>query len=132
MTFNEANEREQLVFNRPYDAENYRMGGISHFDHMSVETAKKLLEKGYIDPQDTQNSSPTASEMIAFCDDGTDKWYLHGYVVSPERDDCRVTFEGAGSHVPLEPEDALSFARKFRNADELDVSPGGNAWCWYD
>lgn len=128
----QVQERELLVFSRGYDPDNYRMGGIRYFDSMSVGTAKKLLDKGYIDPDDTQNCSPTMRDMIDFCDDGTDKWYLHGYVVSPERDDCRITFEGVGSVSDLTQEEAFRFLRDFRFADELECDAGCHAYCWFD
>ena len=132
LTFEQANEREGLVFDRAYIDENYQLGGVAWFDEMSVETAKKLIEKGYIDPDDAQNNAPCAQEMVDFCDDGSGKWYLHGYVVSRDRDDSRISFEGVGSHGPITAEDALWFTKAFRYADNLNVEIGGEAYCWFD
>ena len=108
------------------------MGGIQYFECMDVDTAKKLMQLGFIDPDDAQNLSPTAQEMINFCDDGTGKWYLHGYVVGPERDDCRITFEGCGSTRPLTLEEAFEFLSTFKLADDIDCDPGSTAYCWFD
>lgn len=127
-----ANERELLVFDVPYNKKAYELGGIRRFEDMAVGTAKELLRKGYVDPCDAQNLSPTAQEMIDFCDDGSDKWYLHGYVVSPEREDCRITFEGVGSHGILTAQEALDFMSYFRYADNISADIGGSAYCWYD
>ena len=132
MDFQRAEQREQLVFGCSYDPEKYKMGGVRYFNAMSVDTAKKLLDLNFIDPDDAQNLSPTAQEMINFCDDGTDKWYLHGYVVSPDRDDCRISFEGCGSSQDLTPQEALDFMRTFRLADDLDCEIGCHAYCWFD
>ena len=132
MTKEQAEEREQLVFGRSYASEKYSMGGICYFDNMSVQTAKKLMNAGYIDPNDAQNCSPTAEEMIQFCDDDTGAWYLHGYVVSPDRADCRITFEGVRSECELTAEQALDFLQAFRFADELTAGVGQTAYCWYD
>lgn len=123
-------EREQLIFGRPYSIKKY-IGGISRFKALDVDTAKELLAKGYIDPDDTQNNSPTNREMIDFCDDGSGRWFLHGYAVSPDRGDCRVSFEGVMANDPLTKDDIIDFLRMFRYADELDVDEG-SAWSWYD
>ena len=89
------------------------------------------MEKGYIDPNERQNLSPTAEEMLGFC--GSDpKWYVHGYAVSPDRSDCRVTFEGVGSTEPLSADEAVEFVKIFRYASELQFGVGECAWCWYD
>lgn len=132
MTKKQANEREQLIFGRPYNPDTYiHYGGVQHFDRISVNLAKELVRKGYLDPADTQNNSPTAQEMIDFCDDGTDIWYLHGYAVSAERPDCRVTIEGIGSAPePITKDKLADFVAMFRDADELWCE--GNLWCWYD
>lgn len=127
-----ANEREMIIFGRPYDRSRYVYGGCVHFDQISVTQAKELLEKGYVDPNDTQNCSPTMQEFIGYCSAEPNKWYLHGYVISPERSDCRVTFEGIGSLVPLYPEEVIDFLKDFRYADELYADVYSCAYCWYD
>ena len=127
-----CNEREQIIFNRDYDSENYKYGGAASFEHIDVATAKSLIKLGYVDPDDSQNGSPTAQEFVDYCDDGTDRWYLHGYVISAARSDCRVTFEGIGSKDPLDSESALQFVKDFRYADELIADSEQPAWCWYD
>lgn len=121
-----------IIFNRPYDPERYRYGGCVHFDQISVEQALELLKKGFIDPDDTQNCSPTMQEFIDYVSDEPDKWYLHGYAIGPDRTDCRVTFEGIGSYAPLDAEEALDFIKYFRYADEVDAGTDTCAYCWYD
>lgn len=132
LTPEEAEEREQLLFGRHYSPLNYSAGGICRFGEVSAETARKLIERGFVDPDDTQNSSPTMKEMVDFCDDETDFWYLHGYAVSPNRFDCRVTFEGVGSHGVLGLDAAYEFLKHFRDADEITIGCDSPAWCWYD
>lgn len=132
LTREQAEQREQLLFHRSYDEKNYEMGGVAWFDEIPVETAKKLIDLGFVDPADTQNLSPTMQEMVDFCDDGTGMWYLHGYAVSPNRYDCRVTFEGVGSNSTLGVTDAVDFMWAFRFADELSCEIGSSAYCWFD
>lgn len=128
----EAEEREQLLFHRPYEPGKYRMGGCCSFDELSVADAKELMHRGFIDPEDTQNSSPTMQEFLDFCDDGTGIWTLHGYAVSPDRTDCRITFEGVRSSGPLSAEQTVDFLMTFRDADELYGGVNETAYCWYD
>lgn len=129
----DAEKREQLVFHRPFTLDRYNGGGgVCSFDAMPVETAKELLRLGYVDPEDAQNLSPTAQEMVSFCDDGTERWYLHGYVVSPTRYDTRVTFEGIGSYEALPADAMVDFLLFARGADELQAERNGPVYCWYD
>ena len=135
----QAKEREQMVFGRPYNPKNYECGGVCRFDYLDVDTAEKLMSLGYVDPEGTQNCSPTAEEMINFCaayrttnDADPGLFYLHGYVVSPERGDCRITFEGVASDTELTAEEALDFVQAFRDADNLQFGINQPAYCWYD
>lgn len=132
LTPSDADLREKMIFNRSYRSDKYReRGGCARFDHLNVSTAKKLVALEFVNPEDRQNYSPTVKEMIDFCDDGSGKWTLHGYVISAERDDCRVTFEGVETDQPLDAEEIIRFVNMFREADEFDISIDG-ARCWYD
>lgn len=132
LTLEQAEQREQIVFNRPYDTDSYRRsGGCRRFDNMDVNTARKLIRLGYLDPNDCQNASPSAREIIDFCsDDDSDIWYLHGYVISPERGDCRITIEGCGSSARPSSDRIVAFVDMFRYADEFSID--GACYCWYD
>ena len=125
-----ANERELLIFGRAYDPENYKYGGINRFEFMDPATAKDLIRRGFLDPEETQNWSPTAKEFVDFCHDYGSGWTLHGYVVSPERADCRVTIEGISCDRDLDRQEIVDFVEMFRGADEFSVDHG--AYCWYD
>lgn len=131
LTNEEANERELLVFGENYDPEAYKYGGCRRFDEMDLETAKRLVELGYLDPEEDQNGSPTTQDYIDFCESWPDVPYtMHGYVISPTRNDCRITLEGLSCEEHLTPEQALEFLKAFRYADECCVDYG--AWCWWD
>lgn len=126
-----ANERERLVFGEDLNMEKY-FGGVRHFDMMAPETARKLMELGYLDPEETQNCSPEAEYMVSFCEEMGEGWSLHGYVVSHKRSDCRITFEGIESDDGLTAVEAIKFLKAFRYADELCADAGACAYCWYD
>jgi predicted CoA-binding protein len=55
----------------------------------------------------------------------------HGYAVSPERPDCRVTIEGIEKAGRLTTEEVIDIVNDFRGADELEIT-SDYARCWYD
>ncbi len=130
----DANEREQIIFKQDYDPRPYAAhGGIKRFECISYATVKKLIDKGYLDPEDFQNASPTAEAFVKFVEKhNPDNWYFHGYVVESEPPDTRVTIEGVGSHEPLSSDDLIDYLQEFRYADELDAEKGRTVDCWYD
>lgn len=81
-------QREIIVFGRAVDWDEEAGGGIVPLD-IDVDTAQELVDEGYLDPSSRQNESPTAAEMIELVD--THGGVLHGYMVSPHRDDARIT-----------------------------------------
>jgi hypothetical protein len=124
------NLREQILFGEDYDAAHYRMGGIRYFEISPVKLAN-LVQLGFADPHDAQNSAPSIEEFIEFFNEQFSKeWYVHGYAVSPERDDYRVSVEGCGKHGEPTQEEICDFVLLFRHADELQV--GDCLYCWYD
>ena len=127
-------EREQIVFHRHYDPKVYEERyGISKFKDLPLDVIKQLIEKGYLDPDDYQNCSPTVSSIVKFVEEHDPaNWRFHGYVVSAERDDTRVSIEGINSLKPLGKDDLIDFLQEFRYADELDAERNETVYCWYD
>lgn len=134
-----ANERDFIIWAEDFDEDEYS-GGTRGFTHISVETAQLLIDRGYLDPEDQQNFSPTAQEIINFirCSVNPDDWWLSGYAVSPARDDFRVTIDSFGIRegARLETEDAVAFVRFARFADEFCFDMEGSkaivAEAWWD
>ena len=131
--------REKLIFgpNIDYNAENYKLnGGVKHFDKMKPETADTLISFGFLDRYETQNNSPTVEEFLKFIDDHPEEdWYLHGYSVSPERKDVRVSIEGIGCKNCLNPKTVIDFLKLNRVdycADDIRAENDGTLYCWYD
>ncbi len=135
------NAREQIIWGEDFNPEQY-LGGVRHFECMRLEYVKELIEKGYLDPEDQQNFSPTAKEMIAFVEalDHSEDWLFEGYAVSPDREDCRVTLDGLYCDNPMDIsyDDMVDFVNFARLADEFrfDYSvqdPSVNAFgAWWD
>ena len=108
------------------DQENY-----SFFSGMTPATARVLLEKGYADPEDCQNGSPSFLEMTEFCEKHPG-FTMHGYVIGSDRDDARVTAEGVQG-TAQDAEGMLDFFETFRCADSCDTDrETRSCYCWYD
>lgn len=127
-----ANRREQLIYHRDYEPDNYPWTEILYFSRMPIGTVRQLVAEGLLDPQARHNDSPTVQDMLDFCS-GADEdiWFFHGFTVSPKRGDSRVTLEGFESFTSPTPERTEEFLR-FNRRGETEVSEDGACWCWYD
>lgn len=138
-------ERERIVFGTDVDWDDAtggmeRIGALSRYmdSGISVETFSQLIEEGYVDPDGSQNRSPTMMELCEFGEqalqeyDGIDVVY-GGYMISPNRGDSRITItsidiEAAGQI----PRDLLTdFAEEFGGADELRLDDNVLS-AWWD
>lgn len=126
----DVSNRDELIFGR-YEPDRY-FGGVRRFAEISPDVALTLIDLGFLNRTECQNDSPTAGEMVDFVQEhGAEGWYLHGYAVSPDRADCRVTLEGIGFEGDINHNDLVDFVEMFRCADEFVI--GDNTlYCWYD
>lgn len=108
------------------DCENY-----AHFSGMTAATGRKLINEGFADPEDAQNSCPTFEEIVEFCENHPG-FIIHGYTIGDDRRDARVTAEGVeGTAKDLD--EMLDFIEAFRYADDLSFSKETlSCHCWYD
>lgn len=132
MSMEQANEREQMIFHEDYDERNYH-GGIRSFEKMDLLTAANLLQKGYLSLEEQQNNSPTVGEILEFCTthELSKNWTLHGYAVSRDRADIRVSIEGIDGTGPFSVDTIIAFSQLFHDADEFNLNTY-SAYCWYD
>ena len=112
-------------------------GGIKHFKLMPVQALKRLVELKFADPESCQNSSPSIARIISFMEKWPSFVFAHGYAVSHERDDYRISVEGVEGRVPEDlsktrPEFEIDFIRFWTGADELELRNDGNFRVWYD
>ena len=76
---------------------------------------------------------PSVQEILDFIErHNPESWVLHGYAVSPKRQDVRVSIEGIRSIRPLNDEELTDFLRFFYTAAELIAEEGAPVSCWYD
>ncbi len=108
------------------DKENY---DVAHFHDLDAETLEKMIELGFADPEETQNYSPSIAEFLQFMQSNSG-FKAHGYVVSHERPDYRLTIEGLAGHA-TDFDDMQNFMYAFRQADEFTCEVG-TQYAWYD
>lgn len=101
---------------------------VKRFDKLDLKQLNELVENNFIDLADCQNDSPSAGQFLALM-----KKYpevsAHGYVVSPNRPDCRVTLEGLSFCGVVSDDLSRSFSLLCDDADELVIESNElHAW----
>lgn len=102
---------------------------IIRFDGLNLESFEKLVKNNFIDMEGYQNESPTNKEFFDFMKMHPEIT-CHGYAVSPERKDYRVSVIGmeySGEKVEEYKEDFKDFAIK---ADDLIFDD--KLFCYWD
>lgn len=77
----DVNSRDIILFGEEFNSEEY-LGGIRHFDRLTLGDLKKLIENKFIELEECQNDSPTTEEILQFIEKYPD-YTAHGYAVSP-------------------------------------------------
>ncbi len=120
--------RDKIIFGNYKDSK-YRFGGTRSFRGLNVDTLKILLDQNFIDPNETQNASPTVFEIYSFMENYP-LYTAHGYAVVDTRDDYRISLEGVEKGGPANSvEELKDYMNLFRYADEFDES---TMFCWFD
>ena len=120
--------RDELIFGE-YDREAYS-GGVRHFEKLSLSTLEKLVAQNFIDLDDQQNNCPCVKAILGFMRNYPD-YTAHGYAVSVEREDYRVSLEGVAKNREADTiEELKGFTEMFRFAD--DFCTDGEMYCWFD
>lgn len=121
-------KRDKIIFGE-YRPDLYQ-GGCRHFAGLTLDQLKELLFNNFLKFNDQQNCCPPASEILAFME-RYPEYTAHGYVISFERTDVRVSLEGvAKDGRAADIEELWDFINLFRLADELEVYD--EMYCWFD
>jgi hypothetical protein len=117
-------KRNLIIFGRPeaYDAE--------RFNKLTLEQLNELKLMKVLDPKEQQNDSPTIKEFMDFMKDHPGVT-AHGYVISEDREDCRVSLEGIAYEGSPSKKLILDFTSLCRDADEFTANEGG-LYAWWD
>lgn len=129
-----AEARDQYIKDHA-DLDSEYMGGIKRFSGLHVDDVKHLMEIGAADPDDRQNDAPSIQELVDFASDYADDYDVtfRGYVVSPERDDCRTSIDAIEVHSdgPIAAQDHDDFMDLVHDhfADDVTSTPTSfDAW----
>jgi len=106
------------------------MGGIARFENLSLSQLKELIDNNFIDLEDCQNSSPSVGEFYEFMKSNP-KFTAHGYAVSHERSDYRVSIEGVSCNKPYTKKELADFVHLCRRVDDL-VIEDKKLYSWWD
>ena len=123
--------RDDVIFGNESDEKRkeYYWGGIRRFEGLDYKSLCLLLGMGFADPEETQNFAPSIREIVTFMMKYP-AFTAHGYTVSPDRCDYRVSIEGVdGSAAEHDSQMLEDFMELFGEADELDVD---DLYCWFD
>lgn len=104
-------------------------GGCSRFEGMNAKTLQLLVDKGYADLEDNTNGSTTLGEYLEFMKEHP-RFKAHGYIISNDREDRRITIEGLeAKRVTIK--EMVAFTNLDRFADEFEAT---QLYCrsWWD
>jgi hypothetical protein len=111
-------------------------GGVRYYKLMPVEVLKKLIELDFADPEERQNCSPSIMSIVEFMERWPNFVFAHGYAVSDQRDDYRISVEGVEGIIPKGMDSDADFRTDFiqfwTGADELELNNNGHFRVWYD
>ena len=110
------------------DTKNF-FGGCSRFEGMNAKTLQLLVDKGYADLEDNTNGSTTLGEYLEFMKEHP-RFKAHGYIISNDREDRRITIEGLeAKRVTIK--EMVAFTNLDRFADEFEAT---QLYCrsWWD
>jgi hypothetical protein len=123
-------ERDTIIFGSPKNWGDKHFSGIESFDGMNVETLKTLIEKGFVNPEECQNSSPSIRDFVEFMEKNPE-FVVSGYVVSPNRNDYRTSVERIHFEGYVSKQMIIDFIKFSNGADELDVEEN-HLSAWWD
>lgn len=106
------------------------MGGMQRFAKLDVFTLESLVNEGFADPTDAQNSAPTLGDILNFMKQHPG-FTCHGYAVDAKREDYRISIEGVDYQGNPTIEQIVAFVKLFRFADELVIEED-ELYCWFD
>ena len=128
MEYNYDDKRRCEIIGMEYPPKYF--GGCESFKGLTLEALNLLLDEGFIDPEEYQNCSPTVEQFKEFMEIYPEVT-LHGYIVSPERHDYRVSVEGLEYCGDVSKEMLEMFVDRYRFADDF-ICDDEYLYCWFD
>ena len=113
----------------PYSDKKPR-GGIVIFSGVPLGILQRLIDLGFVE-MGQWNACPGVTDLFLPFLKKNPLFTAHGYAVSGQRKDSRITVEGVERSASLTKEEIIDFANAFRRADDFEVT-ADHARCWYD
>lgn len=138
-------DRENFVYNRDYQTRDSIIfssslnwselfGGVKIFYELSVEQLQQLVNQGFASPIEKHNNSPAIVEFITFARIQQSKGFIftfEEYVVSPFREDYRVSIDGIVFNGICTNQVLADFEAFVGSPDELDIK-SNYLRAWWD
>ena len=103
--------------------------GCRSFKGLILKALERLSRMGLAD-EGPWNNCPGNASFLWFMRRHP-SWTAHGYAVSPEREDVRITIEGLEKSGRVGARERAEFREGLGRADEFEAS-ARYARCWYD
>jgi hypothetical protein len=121
--------KSDAYYKQRFGFSNGGLGGCRSFKGLDLKTLRRLARLGLAD-EGPWNNCPGNGAFLGFME-GHPSWTAHGYAVSPDREDARITIEGLEKEGRVGKREGEAFLEAFGAADEFEVS-ARYARCWYD
>ena len=120
--------RDEIL--RPYIS-NGPGKSLSRFRGLPLDVLEKLVAHGFVALGKWNRCAGVDSMFLPFLRRHPE-FTAHGYALSNDRPDCRITVEGVECEKAMTDETVSDFTNTFSlHADEVKVSPS-YAYCWFD
>lgn len=120
--------RDEYIFG---DADKSKyLGGVRHYENLDIGKLRWLKMNNFLHTQERQNEAPSIAEFMEFMEKYP-QVKAHGYVVSIDRDDYRVSIEGLMMNGIVRPELQKDFVKLCHGADEFRLEDC-HLFSWWD
>ena len=120
-------ERDVIIFGKTFD---WSEGGIEHFEGLTLAQLNELEHNEHLDIRNAQNSAPDIGTFMQFMNSHKG-FTAHGYVVSPHRDDYRVSVEGIEMKGDYDKKTLAAFSLLCNTADHFEIEET-HLYSWWD
>lgn len=94
------------------------VAGIKRFQGLSFDQLDSLVEENFISLEDKPTFAPNAQEIYDFLKDNPD-FTVMGYLVSPDREDYRISLDGVELKRKPTVDEIIEFVALFRLASDF-------------
>lgn len=106
------------------------VNSIEYFKNLNIRILEELLINNFINPNDAQNLAPNVKTIFKFMEKYP-QVFAGGYIVSPLRDDYRISIDELYVREKKVPEQLkIDIQELCMEADSMQLE--GELMCWWD